>query len=103
MHVMTERYQVELSQEQASKILELLQTGSDLEVVSRGPLAVDLQLPNAPSPHAVNLEASYSDGLLRLTFHMAGDEIERRCSWLRDRALGLDVNLVLESAAASGA
>lgn len=97
MRVMTRRYRAELSQDQASKLLELLARGSDLEVVSSGPLALDLQLPNAPSPHAVNLEASYADGLLRLTFHMAEDELERRLRWLEERARALDLHIELDA------
>ncbi len=84
-----------LSQEDAELLLETLKNDSDLQIVSYGAHAVDLQLPDAPSPHAVNLEASYSAGALRLAFHMDEATAQRQREWLFERAQARGVKLTL--------
>ncbi len=88
-------YVAPLTEPDAERVLAILKSESDLLLVSYGPHAVDLQLPDAPSPHAVNLEASYSAGTLRLSFHMDEATVQRQREWLLERAQARGVRLTL--------
>jgi hypothetical protein len=77
MSFMGARFATAVSEQEASVALATIRDDLGLEVVSYGPYAVDLQLPDAPSPHAVNVEASYSGGSLRIVFHTSDDEARR--------------------------
>ncbi len=90
-------YVTAITQPDAQRVLAFLKNESELQVVSYGEHAVDLQFSDAPSPHAVNLDASYSAGSLRLVFHMTEAAEERLREWLvkRARALGVPLELSL--------
>ncbi len=93
---MSQEFVAEISEPDASAVLSILTQESDLLVVSYGKLAVDLQRPDSPSPHAISLEASYADGRLRLVFHMQPAEVERRRKWLVEFARGRGIELALD-------
>ena len=61
----------------AELLLNDLQRRESLELVSYGTRAVSLQFPNAPSPHAVSIDASYGDGNLAIELYMLPAEAER--------------------------
>ncbi len=92
---MTLYFEGKLGKEQAVVVLRVLETETGFGLVARGPFAVDLQLPDAPSPHAVSLEAAYADGSLRLEFHLEEREAERWCRWLVEQALARGIALQL--------
>lgn len=88
-------FEGELGKEQAAIVLQAIETKSGFGLVARGPFAVDLQAPDAPSPHAISLEAAYADGLLRLEFHLEEHEAERWRLWIVAEALARGVVLQL--------
>lgn len=96
---MSTRYEANLDERDALLALRALRDESDLELVSFGERAVDLQLPDAPSPHAVNLEASFDGARLLLIFHMGDAEVARRRDWLVQRMRAHGVVLELRSIA----
>src|SRR5262245_36911242 len=92
---MSTDYTAEICEKDAAEVLEMLRMESDLQLVSYGEWAVDLQLLTAPSPHAVHLEASYAEGRLRLSFHMNDTERDRHRQRLIDRARARGITLEL--------
>ena len=93
---MTTTFETPISEPDALAILAILRSESDLELVSYGAYALDLQLPDAPSPHAVNLDASFAAGRLRLVFHMAEGEARKRVTWLVELARARGIRLSLD-------
>src|SRR5689334_15108739 len=80
-------------------ILRCLREDPDWGLVAYGEHAVDLQLPDAPSPHAVNLSASVTGTRLRLEFHMGDADVSERCRRLVERAHAHGIALVPVEAA----